>query len=205
MQFMHDAVSGRIVLAACLLLAVALGGCKQAPELPSVLSPYKIDVQQGNVVTQEMVSKLKAGMTRSQVRFVLGSPLVVDPFRGDRWDYVSTYQKQGREVERRRVTVIFDDDKLVRIEGDVALGDGAVTSPASAEKSPANTVDGTKPPAAAGKPEPTAAPAAAKPATVPATEVKTEAKKGEPAKAEAPKDKPKQPGFFDRMLDKLGI
>jgi outer membrane protein assembly factor BamE len=231
-------------------LALALAGCKQAPELPTLLRPYKIDVQQGNVITQEMLSKLKAGMTRSQVRFVLGSPLVVDPFRTDRWDYVSRYEKQGREVERRHVTVIFEDEKLVRIEGDVALSDGslAVEKPAAkpagkapvADKPPAKAaapVEPAKPaavtkpavakpepavaaPAAAGKPQPntaetaksdvakpeaTPAAPAADPADSAATLTANEEKKADAAKKDAPADKPKQPGFFGRMLDKLGI
>ena len=117
---------------------LALAGCKQAPELPSIISPYKIDIQQGNIITQEMLAKLKAGMTRSQVRFALGSPLVIDPFRGDRWDYVSLYQKQGKEVERRRITVIFDEDRLVRIEGDVTLTDAAMNPSPAVEKTPAD-------------------------------------------------------------------
>ncbi|HXF65751.1 MAG TPA: outer membrane protein assembly factor BamE, partial [Burkholderiales bacterium] len=65
------------------------------PTLPT-LAPYKMDIQQGNVVTQEMISKLRPGMTRSQVRFALGTPLVVDPFRTNRWDYVYLYEKAGR-------------------------------------------------------------------------------------------------------------
>jgi len=77
-----------------------------------------MDIQQGNVVTQEMVAKLQPGMTRSQVRFALGTPLVVDPFREDRWDYVYVYLKRGEVVEQRRLVIVFKDDKLARIEGD---------------------------------------------------------------------------------------
>jgi outer membrane protein assembly factor BamE len=83
------------------------------------LSPYKIDIQQGNVVTQDMVAKLKPGMTRSQVRFALGTPLVVDPFHPERWDYVYVLQKKGKTVEQRRIIVVFKDDLLTHIEGDV--------------------------------------------------------------------------------------
>lgn len=134
MRFEMQVMCGRAAI--CAAAALALGGCKQAPELPSIISPYKIDIQQGNIITQEMLSKLKAGMTRSQVRFALGSPLVIDPFRGDRWDYVSLYQKQGKEAERRRITVIFEEDKLVRIEGDVTLTDAAMNPPPAVEKTP---------------------------------------------------------------------
>jgi outer membrane protein assembly factor BamE len=108
-------------------LLIALAGCGWMPVLPG-LSPHKIDIQQGNYVTQEMVSKLKAGMSKSQVRFALGTPLVVDPFHADRWDYVYVQQKRGRTVEQRHIAVIFKDEKLVRIDGDVAPAPGAAAA-----------------------------------------------------------------------------
>jgi outer membrane protein assembly factor BamE len=83
------------------------------------LTPYRMDVQQGNVVTQEMVSRLKPGMTREQVRFILGTPLVADPFHADRWDYVYRLEKRGELVEERKLTVIFEEGRLKRVEGDV--------------------------------------------------------------------------------------
>ena len=94
--------------------------------MPSVpgLTPYKVEIQQGNYVTQDMVEKLKPGMTRSQVRFALGTPLVTDPFHNDRWDYVYVLQKKGVVTEQRRIVVIFSDDKLLRIDGDVRPADG---------------------------------------------------------------------------------
>ena len=101
-----------------ILALLLLTGCTGVPMLPK-LAPYKMDIQQGNVVTQEMVARLQPGMTRSQVRFALGTPLVVDPFRDDRWDYVYLYTKQGVVTEQRRIVVVFKDDKLARIEGDV--------------------------------------------------------------------------------------
>lgn len=104
---------------AILPLALIITGCTYVP----LLTPYKIDIQQGNVVTQEMVARLKPGMTRAQVRFTLGTPLVVDPFRADRWDYVFVYMKRGAVTEQRRIMVVFKDDKLDRIEGDVVPAD----------------------------------------------------------------------------------
>jgi outer membrane protein assembly factor BamE len=84
-----------------------------------------MDVQQGNVITQEMVDQLKPGMTRSQVRFVLGTPLVSDPFHPERWDYIYHFRKGGApEADARRLTVIFQDDSLARIVGDVAVKSG---------------------------------------------------------------------------------
>ena len=84
-----------------------------------VFKPYKIDIQQGNAVTQDMIAKLKLGMTPSQVRFALGTPLVVDPFRANRWDYVYRLEKDGKLIETRRITAVFEEDKLKGIEGDV--------------------------------------------------------------------------------------
>lgn len=98
-----------------LLLAA---GCERMPAVPG-FSPFKVDIQQGNYVTQDMVDKLKPGMTKSQVRFALGTPLVTDPFHSDRWDYVYLMQKKGRISEQRRIVVVFADDKLLRIDGDV--------------------------------------------------------------------------------------
>jgi len=86
-----------------------------------LLAPYKVEVQQGNFVDQEMMSKLKLGMSRSQVIFVLGTPLVTDPFHPDRWDYVYLTGKAGDVDRRRGITAVFSGDQLIRIEGDVVL------------------------------------------------------------------------------------
>ncbi len=88
-----------------------LAGCSYLPHFL-----YKIDVQQGNVVTEEMVEKLKPGMTRSQVRFVMGSPLIVDTFRDNRWDYVYIFREHGDLIEQKRLTIFFEGDELLRIE-----------------------------------------------------------------------------------------
>jgi outer membrane protein assembly factor BamE len=92
-----------------LLVLLLITGCSS---VPSVL--YRIDVQQGNVITQEMVDKLKPGMTRSQVRFVLGTALIDDVFHKDRWDYVYRLVQHGNLVEEYKLTVFFEDDKMVR-------------------------------------------------------------------------------------------
>jgi outer membrane protein assembly factor BamE len=100
-------------------LVALLAGCQYVPMLPGI-SPYQIDIQQGNYVTQDMLDKVKPGMSKAQVRFALGTPLVVDPFHNDRWDYVYELKKRGRRIEYRRMVVHFADDKLLRVEGDVA-------------------------------------------------------------------------------------
>jgi outer membrane protein assembly factor BamE len=90
------------------------------------IGPHRIDVQQGNALDQENVAKLKPGLNRSQVRFLLGTPLVVDPFRTDRWDYVYTFYKAGKLADQKRITLFFDGETLKRIEGDVPPGGPAV-------------------------------------------------------------------------------
>lgn len=90
------------------------------------ISPYRIDVQQGNVVTQESISKLKPDMTRAQVKYVLGTPLVTDTFHPDRWDYFYKFDKAGNPREQRRLTLVFRDDKLKQILGDVSAAGGLV-------------------------------------------------------------------------------
>ncbi len=117
------------------ILAALLSGC---------LSVYKVEVQQGNVVTQEMVDKLKPGMSRSQVRFVMGTPLVIDPFHPDRWDYYYYLRRSNESAgENQRVTVVFKDDNLVAVQGDTriksdtpAAGESAVKpAPEKSDKS----------------------------------------------------------------------
>jgi outer membrane protein assembly factor BamE len=81
---------------------------------------HKMEIQQGNYVTQEMVSQLRPGMTKDQVRFVLGTPLMADIFHENRWDYVFRRQPQNsNRLEERRLSVFFEDGKLTRVAGDV--------------------------------------------------------------------------------------
>lgn len=105
-----------------------LQGCS-FDRIASGIQPYRVDVRQGNYVDQEMVSQLRKGMSRDQVRFVLGTPLVVDPFRTDRWDYVYLFQPGRGEGQKRTVSVFFVDDRLDRVDGDVAAA-GAAGEPA---------------------------------------------------------------------------
>ena len=106
-----------------------LAACSVTDKVTEKISPYKIDIPQGNVVTQEMVAKLKPGMTKSQVRFIMGTPLITDAFHANRWDYVYRNQKAGKLIEERKLALYFDQDLLVRVEGDVVAA-----SPAGEEK-----------------------------------------------------------------------
>lgn len=102
-----------------LLLPLAACSNVQMPDVASVITPYRIDIRQGNYVTQEMVAQLKPGMSRDQVRFILGTPLVADIFHADRWDYIYSFKPGRGEVQLRRFAVFFADNKLARVAGDV--------------------------------------------------------------------------------------
>ncbi|MBS3997904.1 MAG: outer membrane protein assembly factor BamE [Hydrogenophaga sp.] len=108
---------GRPVLLVALVLG-ALGGLSACTSVANLVTPYKIDIQQGNVVTREQAQALAPGMSRLQVRDVLGSPLLTSVFHADRWDYVFTFRRQGAAPQQRKLTVFFKDDVLERFEGD---------------------------------------------------------------------------------------
>ena len=100
-------------------VAAVLSACSSVPR---IVNEYKIDVQQGNVLTQEMVAQLRPGLTMDQVRFVLGTPMLTDMFHARRWDYVYRLRDGATgAVDMRKFTVFFDEqDKLMRVAGDVA-------------------------------------------------------------------------------------
>ncbi len=119
-------------LLASLLIALALPACAIV---------YKLDVQQGNYVTQDVASKLKKGMSKAEVKQLLGTPLLTDVFHSNRWDYYFSNVKGGKPDERTRLSVFFDDDKLVAVTGDVR--------PAAPPPSGPVAPGAAKPPAAA--------------------------------------------------------
>lgn len=96
------------------LLSTLLASCSYLSS--PVLSPYKMDIRQGNYITPEMREKLKLGMSKSQVRYVLGTPMVSDAFHGNRWDYIYSLEQRGEVVEKQRLTLYFEGDRLVRID-----------------------------------------------------------------------------------------
>lgn len=105
-------------------LALTLGACGNVSTLdfPGV---YKIGIPQGNIITQEMVDQLRPGMTKRQVIFVMGTPLVRDPFNQDRWDYIYSFQPGGGERGQESVSVFFEDDALTRFTGDFTPSDAS--------------------------------------------------------------------------------
>lgn len=120
-------------------LLPVLAACSSSAGITNYLKPYRIDVRQGNMVTQEMVAQLKPGLTKDQVRFILGTPLVADMFHADRWDYVYRF-RPGRnpdDAQERSLAVFFADGKLLRLGGDVLARDSAA---ADAPAKPASRV-----------------------------------------------------------------
>ena len=82
-----------------------------------IFTPYKINIQQGNFISQDMAAKLRPGMTKDQVKFLLGTPLLTDLFHGNRWDYLFRLQKPNGALTTNRVAIFFKDDRVERIEG----------------------------------------------------------------------------------------
>ncbi len=124
----------------CLALAIALSGCSDFSmptfNMPSLPGIHKFDVQQGNVLTQDMVDKLKPGMTKSQVRFIMGTPLLADTFNQNRWDYYYSLEPAKGEEVRERVAIFFDNDQLVGFRGDFIPSNNQPDESEESEESP---------------------------------------------------------------------
>uniref|UniRef100_UPI0021473CD8 outer membrane protein assembly factor BamE n=1 Tax=Endozoicomonas sp. SESOKO1 TaxID=2828742 RepID=UPI0021473CD8 len=104
-----------------IFLTTLLTGCASSTDSGSKLisfpGAYKIDIQQGNVITRGMVDQLRPGMTRAQVQYVMGTPLLEDTFNSNRWDYVYSQQPGGKSREQKTVTLFFENDQLNSIQG----------------------------------------------------------------------------------------
>ncbi len=109
----------RFLIQSGLMALPLLTGC-------SYLGVYTLDIHQGNIVTQEMVDQLKPGMTQHQVAFILGTPLLTDPFHDQRWDYVYSNEPGGQERVQRHLTMLFEQGELVGMEGDFRPNDKPV-------------------------------------------------------------------------------
>ena len=100
-------------------VCAALTGCESLQRTDSFMgfiTPYRIDIVQGNAITKEQAALIKPGMSRLQVRDVLGTPLLTDPFHANRWDYIFTLRRPGAELQRRSVVVHFEGDSVKAIE-----------------------------------------------------------------------------------------
>src|SRR5262249_31491448 len=116
------------------LAAALLASCRSAPDvtkvMPAAIQPYRMTVQQGNFISSDAITQLKPGMTKEQVRFRLGTPLVTDIFHADRWDYVFTLEVPNKKREQRNLSVYFEDGKLTRLVGDLLPSESEVKAAA---------------------------------------------------------------------------
>jgi outer membrane protein assembly factor BamE len=119
---MIDFQPRRACLGLVLAASASLLGCgslnSASTHIAGIITPYKIDIVQGNFVSKEQATALKPGMSRTQVRDILGTPLLTSVFHADRWDYVFTFKRQGLAAQARNLTVYFKDDVLERIQAD---------------------------------------------------------------------------------------
>lgn len=106
-----------IMRAVLCVAALLLSGCGSVSSF-SFPGVYRLDIPQGNIITQEMVDQLRPGLTKNQVIFILGTPLVRDTFHQDRWDYIYSFQPGGGERAQERLTVFFENNQLTHFEGD---------------------------------------------------------------------------------------
>lgn len=110
-----------LVLIAC-LTGPALSACSWQSIKEYLPGVYTIDINQGNIVSQEMVDQLRPGMNKRQVTFIMGTPLLVDPFHDNRWDYLYSNEPGGEPRVQKRISLIFEDDELAGIQGDFRPG-----------------------------------------------------------------------------------
>lgn len=114
-----------------IIIGLSLTACSNI-HFPGV---YKIAIEQGNIVEQDMIDQLKPGMSKTQVEYILGTPLIRDTFNGDRWDYLYSMQKGDGPREQKRLTVFFKDDELDHFTGDYSA------SPESSDDAGNNNAD----------------------------------------------------------------
>ena len=129
------------------LMAFSVGGCSLTQlKLPELKIPrvYKLSVQQGNVITQEMVDRLKPGMTRNQVEFVMGKPVLGDPFNDDQWVYIYTLEVPDYFNQVFKMVLAFEDDTLATISGDYIPQEADAESDAALDEGANETSDETE-------------------------------------------------------------
>jgi outer membrane protein assembly factor BamE len=117
----------KVLIYLALGATLTISGCSSSEKQPEYRTSalerlpfvYKMTVQQGNIITEENVDRLQPGMTKSQVRFLLGTPMLTDMFHADRWDYTYTIRRGHQDMQRTRLALFFQDDALVRVQGDI--------------------------------------------------------------------------------------
>lgn len=109
--------------------------------LSACIRPYQPDIQQGNILNNSDLSEIRHGMSKQEVLFILGTPMVIDPFDDSRWDYYySINNRQKREISTRLITIVFKDDRLVAVRGDVDLANIQNLEPSTEDQQHGGTV-----------------------------------------------------------------
>ncbi len=112
-----------LLIAFSIFISGIISGCdRRADGSRKIPLVYRVDVQQGNVIEQSMIDKLEPGMTKAKVRFIMGTPLLVDPFHSNRWDYIYSIEPGDGERAQRHIALFFKEDKLTHLEGDITTG-----------------------------------------------------------------------------------
>ena len=129
---MTDRTKKYAVIVLVLALCASLTAC---------IRPYQPDIQQGNILNNNRLKELRAGMSKQEVLFILGTPMVIDPFNENRWDYYySKRNSMSKETSTRLITAIFSGDQLVELRGDVSLNQLATLEPSVEDKQHGGTV-----------------------------------------------------------------
>jgi outer membrane protein assembly factor BamE len=119
--------------------SIALIACSLA--LSACIKPYQPNVQQGNIINNSDLREIRYGMTKQEILFILGTPMVIDPFNEQRWDYFFSNRNQRKnQTDQRLITAIFDGDKLVLLKGDVDLSNVQNLEPSTEDKQHGGTV-----------------------------------------------------------------
>ena len=125
-----------LLIAFSIFISSIITGCsKRADGTRKIPLVYRVDIQQGNVIEQSMIDKLEPGMSKSKVRFIMGTPLLVDPFHSNRREYIYSIEPGGGERAQRHIALFFKDDKLTHLEGDITPSYGRSTEEDSGEAS----------------------------------------------------------------------
>jgi len=189
-----------LLLGAAVLAAAGCGSMSITDYLPKFMTPYRPDVQQGNVITSDMVEQLRTGMSRDQVKFMLGTPLLADAFHPDRWDYLYYLNPRLGSRQRRNLVVYFKDNRLDHFTSDpmppesmadnLILGRKSFVPPASAEPSKATSSPPAEPATSTAAPaQPTGAAPAEPASSAPAEPTTTTPKEAAPQASPSPSDK----------------
>jgi outer membrane protein assembly factor BamE len=113
---MHRLLRTLLCAAAAPLVLAGCDSLQRTDSFMGVITPYRIDIVQGNAITKEQAALVRPGMSRLQVRDIFGTPLLADPFHANRWDYLFTLRRPGAEPQRRSVVVTFDGDKVRSVD-----------------------------------------------------------------------------------------